>query len=118
MLDQYVPIAILFVVSAALAVALILLGTLFGPRRGPRPGAGPVPRALLPHRRSLHPLRRRNHFLVSVGRDVQSARPFRPHRDGHLYRDPGGGLRLHLEEGGAGMGVENKMTISMRPKRP
>jgi len=33
MLDQYVPIAILFVVSAALAVALILIGTLFGPRR-------------------------------------------------------------------------------------
>jgi len=34
MLDQYVPIAILFVVSAAVAVALILIGTLFGPRRG------------------------------------------------------------------------------------
>ena len=33
MLDQYVPIAILFVVSAILAVVFILIGMIFGPRR-------------------------------------------------------------------------------------
>ncbi|HLF27108.1 MAG TPA: NADH-quinone oxidoreductase subunit A [Anaerolineae bacterium] len=39
MLDQYVPIAILFVLSTALAVLLIMIGTIFGPRRSnPRKG--------------------------------------------------------------------------------
>ena len=33
MLDPYVPIAILFVVSTALAAILILVGVIFGPRR-------------------------------------------------------------------------------------
>ena len=33
MLDQYVPIAILFLVSTAFAFVLILLGVIFGPRR-------------------------------------------------------------------------------------
>ena len=33
MLDQYVPIAILFLVSTALAFVLILVGVIFGPRR-------------------------------------------------------------------------------------
>lgn len=33
MLDQYIPIAILFLVAAALAALLITIGVIFGPRR-------------------------------------------------------------------------------------
>lgn len=48
MLDQYIPIAILFVVSAALAFVLILVGVIFGPRRANPRKAQPYESGLVP----------------------------------------------------------------------
>ena len=80
MLVEYIPIAILFVVASAIAVLVIVLGTVLGPRRksfrkqspyesGMMP-IGPAPaacRSVLSRRRPLHPVRRRSDFLLSVG---------------------------------------------------
>jgi len=48
MLDQYIPIAILFVLSAAVAVLLIFLGVIFGPRRTNPRKAQPYESGVLP----------------------------------------------------------------------
>jgi NADH-quinone oxidoreductase subunit A len=48
MLDEYIPIAILFVISVALAVVLIILGTIFGPRRKNLRKAQPYESGLVP----------------------------------------------------------------------
>jgi NADH-quinone oxidoreductase subunit A len=48
MLEQYIPIAILFVFATGLALLLILIGTLFGPRR-------PNPRKAQPYESGVVP---------------------------------------------------------------
>jgi NADH-quinone oxidoreductase subunit A len=48
MLNEYVPIAILFLISAALAFFLILLGTILGPRRKNPRKAQPYESGVLP----------------------------------------------------------------------
>jgi NADH-quinone oxidoreductase subunit A len=48
MLDEYIPIAILFVISVALAVVLIILGAIFGPRRKNLRKAQPYESGLVP----------------------------------------------------------------------
>ena len=40
------------------------------------------------------------------------------HRDVRLHRDPGGGLRLHLEAGSPAMGLTNPATEYSRTTRP
>ena len=49
MLEDYLPIAVLFVISTVLAVLVIALGHLFGPRR-------PTPRKLEPYESGMRPI--------------------------------------------------------------
>ena len=49
MLEDYLPIAVLFVISTVLAVLMIALGHLFGPRR-------PTPRKLEPYESGMRPI--------------------------------------------------------------
>ena len=48
MLDQYIPIAILFVLALALSLFLIVLGVIFGPRRRTVRKALPYESGMLP----------------------------------------------------------------------
>src|SRR5512134_3460548 len=64
-----------------------------------------VRRALLPGRHPVHRLRPGNRLLVSVGRGARFRRHGRARRHGHFPFDPGGGLRVRVEEGGLGMGL-------------
>lgn len=48
MLDEYIPIAILFVLSAAVAVLLVFVGVIFGPRRKNPRKAQPYESGVLP----------------------------------------------------------------------
>jgi NADH-quinone oxidoreductase subunit A len=48
MLDEYIPIAILFVLSAAVAVLFVFIGVLFGPRRKNPRKAQPYESGMLP----------------------------------------------------------------------
>jgi len=49
MLTDYLPIAILFVISTGLAILVIVIGHLFGPKR-------PTPRKLEPYESGMRPL--------------------------------------------------------------
>ncbi len=65
MLTEYIPIAILLVVSTLLAVLIVALGHLFGPRR-------PTPRKAMPYESGMRPIgpgRRRmpvRFYLIAV----------------------------------------------------
>ena len=49
MLSAYLPIAVLFIIAAGLAVLIVILGHLFGPHR-------PTPRKLEPYESGMRPL--------------------------------------------------------------
>src|SRR5207253_8054304 len=65
----------------------------------------PVLGAVLPHRRPLHRVRRRDGLSLPLGNPIQAARLVRRRRNGDLPRDSPDRLFLRLEEEGPFMGL-------------
>src|SRR5208282_3051044 len=73
--------------------------------RSYRQRSRPLHRPVLHCRNPIRSLRCRNHFSVSLGRQVQGSRPLRSARDADLPRHPCRWLHLGLGKRRAGMGV-------------
>ena len=119
MLGEYLPILLFLVVATGIGIALMVLGTLLGPRRPEREKLSPYECGFEAFEDARMQFDVRYYliailfivfdleiaFVVPVGGGLPRARRRRPGRDGHLPGPAGARLRLRLEEGSAGMGV-------------
>ena len=127
MLAEYLPILLFLIVAAGIGVALLIVGTLLGPKR-------PTHEKLSPYECGFEAFEDAHMqfdvryyliailfiafdleiaFVVPVGGDLPRPRRRRPGRDGHFPRPAGARLRLRLEEGSTRMGVMQGLTDAL-----
>ena len=130
MLAEYLPILLFLVVATGVGIALLVLGSLLGPKRPEREKLSPYECGFeaFEDARMQFDVRYYLIAILFIVFDLEIAFVFpwavvfrelgvvRPGRDGHVPRPAGARLRLRLEEGSARMGVIQ--TISRGDAQP